>query len=164
MNELTFKTILVDSIADNGKKITLLSGKEKYNFWKTKTDKTETRAYQQYQSMRVSAGNEYPLAVKEEEKSFTNDQGKNITFMDRTVMYFATKEAGQGQVPMSKPTDSSLEARVTKLENELASLKALVSTVTSQDAVDLHTSIAPKSSVNQVAQELGGEVIDDVPF
>lgn len=107
MNELNFKTIKVSSIQDNGLKIVLLEDKDKYNFWKNKKDGSETKSYSQFKSMRVEAGKEYPIAFKEEEKTFTNDSGKQVTFMDRSIMYFATQEAGNGSVPVSKPVQKN---------------------------------------------------------
>lgn len=167
MSELTFKTIHVDSVADNGKKLTLLDGKEKYGFWKNKQDGSETKAYSQYKSMRVEAGQDYPIAVKEEAKSFTNDQGKLINYTERNLMYFATKEAGEGHVTARVEQTSSFDAKTigelqvqigelnlvignfrtwaAKTEGEIESLKALVSLVAGKDATDLHTSIPTKA-------------------
>lgn len=189
MEELTFKTIKVDAVNDTEKKVTLMQGKEKYNFWKKKQDGSLTKAYQQFQEFRVMAGNEYPIAVKEEEKTFRNDQGKDITFMDRSIMYFAFKEAGQGQVMFSqsqveefgrkgeqlekeeRETHINYEERfekmlawAKKMEEKVKNLEALVSTLTSKEAVDLHTSIPQKATVQQAAAELGGRVEGEWEF
>lgn len=195
MSELILKTIHVDSIQDSEKKVVLVDGKAKYNFWKKKTDGSETKAYSQFQAMHVSSGNDYPIAYKEEERSFTNEAGKDITFKDRSVMYFATQEAGKGQVPhdvpvqpenpvevkndaKNDPLQTDLQRRVAalelsrvnaiaaykKLEDKLKNLEALVSTLTGENAVAVHTSIAPKATVQQAAEILGGKVEGEWEF
>lgn len=172
MEEFTFKTIRVDAVNDTEKKVTLLAGKDKYNFWKKKQDGSLTKAYSQFQEHRVASGSEYPIAVKEQEKTFRNDAGKDITFVDRSIMYFAFKEAGEGQVAhtVEQQEDHSecqerfekMLAWAKKMEGEVASLKALVEEVAGKDATDLHTSIQPRAEVRKVAEELGG-VLEDTP-
>lgn len=156
MSDTINKTILVESIEDKGKKIVLHHGKEKYGFWKQKQDGSETKAYSQFKSLRVEAGREYPIAVKEEEKSFVNEGGKEITFMERNVMFFATKEAGEGYVTNAPKQEDRMEkmAEWAKgIEKRLSGLETLVTSLTSKQAVDLHQSFKP------------GEIkIDSVPW
>lgn len=185
MKDVIYKTIHVDSVADNGKKITLIYGKEKYGFWKNKQDGSETKAYTQYKALRVESGQEYPIAVKEEAKSFTNDQGKLINFTERNLMFFATKEAGEGKVPhqaentvehnfehKNEPVDlnvtvANMRAWATKIEKRVEGLETLVTALTSKQAVDLHQTLGNTSKTitpQQAAKELDGVIINEVPW
>lgn len=51
-----------------------------------------------------------------------------------------------------------------KLEDKLKNLEALVSTLTGENAVAVHTSIAPKATVQQAAEILGGRVEGEWDF
>lgn len=94
--ELTTKTIQVTGIETKqlefGTKYTLISGKDKYSFFDKKKDGTNSKAYDQFISFIVRVGQEYPVAVNEEEKKFTNAQGDEINYTERRIMYFVTKE------------------------------------------------------------------------
>lgn len=96
MSDLITKTIKVSGINSEDGKITLSDGENKYSFFKTKSgSEEETKAYSQYKSLRVEEGQEYPIAFKENQKEYN---GKTVTF--RNIMFFATKEAGEGNVPV----------------------------------------------------------------
>jgi hypothetical protein len=118
--ELHNKSILITGVESTDKKITLLSNRDKYYFWITKKDGGHTTAYDQFQKFRFNVGTEVEIAVKEEEKTFTNEKGKVITFMDRNIAYFAMQDEHtpkQPVVPKEKPNE--LEARVAKIEKIL---------------------------------------------
>jgi hypothetical protein len=118
--ELQNKTIIITGIESTDKKITLLSNRDKYHFWIKKIDGSNTTAYDQFQKFRFNVGTEVEIAVKEEEKTFTNEKGKLITFMDRNIAYFAMQDEHtpkQPIVPKSQP--SNLEARVATIERIL---------------------------------------------
>lgn len=59
---------------------------------------------------------------------------------------------------------ANMRTWATKVNGEMASLKALVSTVTGENAVAVHTSIAPKATVQQAAEILGGKVEGEWEF
>jgi hypothetical protein len=130
--ETTFKTINISGVESNEKKITLLQGKEKYYFWITKKDGSSTKAYEQFQKFRFNAGDSVEIAVKEEERTFTNGQGKEITYTDRNIAYFKTLDEntpstiGVAQkTPPNAPQSvtGGIEERLSKIETRLNALE-----------------------------------------
>jgi hypothetical protein len=75
-----------------GNKVTIISGKNKYNFYSTKKDGSQTKAYGQYKLYRYQFGDTVKCEVAEEAKSFVNAEGKTVNFTDRRIMYFAEVE------------------------------------------------------------------------
>lgn len=67
----------------------------KFHFFDTKRDGNPTKAYEQYKQGRFMVGDNVEFAYKGEEKSFTNDKGKNITYKDRKIMFFKEAQAPQ---------------------------------------------------------------------
>ena len=118
--ELKNKVLLITGVESTDKKITLLSNRDKYYFWITKKDGGNTTAYEQFQKFRFNIGTEVEIAVKEEEKTFTNEKGKAITFMDRNIAYFAMQDEHTPKQPIvQKEKPNELEVRVAKIEKIL---------------------------------------------
>ena len=157
-NEIKMLPITITGINSAEKKMTLLynDGREKKAyFWLTKKDGTQTKANEQFQKFRFNAGDSVEIAVKEQERTFTNDKGKEITYTDRNIAYFKTVDENTPSMPKNEPqapqADIGLEARVTKIEQQLASMNNL-----SKEQV---------TPVPTIQQEESDEVrIEDVPF
>jgi len=120
------KVIKVESVEDTEKRVVLKCGNEKYSFYKRKQDGELTKAFTQFQDLRVSAGNQYQVNVSETKKSFTNDQGKLINYTERLVKYFISNKetytkpnpTAPEPVPQASPDAlKELEKRVAILEN-----------------------------------------------
>jgi hypothetical protein len=123
------KVIRVESVEDTEKRVVLECGNEKYSFYKRKQDGELTKAFSQFQELRVSSGNQYQINVSETKKSFTNDQGKLINYTERLVKYFITNKETYNkpnptapdpvpQAPQVSPDAlKDLEKRVAILEN-----------------------------------------------
>ena len=129
--ELKNKAILITGIESTDKKITLLSNRDKYYFWINKKEGGNTTAYEQFKKFNFNVGTEVEVAVREEEKTFTNEKGNVITFMDRNIAYFALQDEytpKQVITPKTPQTDlksqnlasgTILEERVSKIEKIL---------------------------------------------
>lgn len=87
------KQIKIDSVSQSsteyGQKVVLESGKEKYTFFSTKKDGSQTKAYEQFTKYGFKVGDTVSAEVDEEQKTFTNKEGKDIKYVDRKIMYFA---------------------------------------------------------------------------
>jgi len=59
---------------------------------------------------------------------------------------------------------ANMRTWATKVNGEMDSLKALVSTLTGENAVNLHVSVPPKATVQQAAEILGGRVEGEWEF
>lgn len=59
---------------------------------------------------------------------------------------------------------ANMRTWATKVNGEMDSLKALVSTLTGENAVNLHVSVPPKATVQQAAEILGGKVEGEWEF
>ena len=121
--------IKIDSVSQDkvefGTKITLVSGKNKYAFFNTKKDGSQTKAYEQFKKFGFGIGDEVKAEVKEEEKSFTNKEGKDITYTQRTILYFEefdgvpTLEVANVPPRVEKPVASVLGGKESVLEEKL---------------------------------------------
>lgn len=76
-----------------GIKVVIQSGRDKYNFYSTKKDGNKTKAYEQLQQFRYQIGDTVKAEVAEEKKTFKDKKtGKDVTYTDRRILYFATVE------------------------------------------------------------------------
>jgi len=114
--------IKIDSISQDqtkvGDKITLLSGKLKYSFFKKKKDGEETKAHQQFKKYAFSIGDVVSAEVVEEDREFVGREGNTIKFTQRTILYFQEVE-NTPVVNTPKNNESrlaALEERVNLLE------------------------------------------------
>lgn len=116
------KTLKIEGISQDpvqfGLKTTIVSGGDKYTFFGTKKDGNKTKAYEQFTKFGYKVGDTVDAEVKEEPRSFTNKDGKNVDYVQRTILYFAEVEG----TPIVKQGTleerlSRLEARVKTLEN-----------------------------------------------
>jgi hypothetical protein len=115
-------TILIEGIEDTIKKVILKTAGAKFYFWKKKKDGQDTKAFTQFQDFNFRAGDAVEAAVKEEQRTFTNEKGKEITYMDRNIAFFLV----QDNVPVA-PQTPRVEAPVasqTPSSEHSAALKA----------------------------------------
>lgn len=137
------KTIHIDSVESKEKKIILLDGKTKYNFWRSKKDGTQTKAEEQFQKFRFIAGDTVDAMVEETPESFVNEKGKKIDFVDRKIAYFMvqdnmptktisspdapqspqTSETPQTNTRVATPNLQGLETRIRELEERVLKLE-----------------------------------------
>jgi len=120
------KEIKITGIESTPLKIILLQDKLKYNFWIKKQDGTETKAYQQFQKFRFTAGDVVVAEVVEQEKSFVNEKGKDIAFTDRTIKFFYTMDEDTPQSHQTPKIEAqgvqTLEADIDVLEEKINAL------------------------------------------
>ena len=124
--------IKISSISEDatqyGKKITIIDGKLKYSFFDSKRDGNKTKAFEQYEKYGYRIGDTISAEVKEEEKTFTNDKGKQVTFTQRTILYFEevenTPTFGKNTPPA--PSNDKFEQIMFKLEDIEAKIGSLV--------------------------------------
>lgn len=82
------KNIKITGIQSSEKKITIMQDKLKYGIWMKKKDGTFTKAFEQFQKFGFKVGDTVKAAVNEEDREFTNDLGKKIKYVDRTIAFF----------------------------------------------------------------------------
>lgn len=96
---MNIQQIKVTGVEDKGQKIVLLaeqSGKTiKFEFFKTAWDKTrnapgteDSKPYSQYQTMPNPVGRTIDVDVFEKERTFIGREGKEITYIQRTINQF----------------------------------------------------------------------------
>lgn len=100
------KTIKIDNIeskfASTGNEgITLISGKDKYTFYRTVKGE-DGEVYKAFKSMDVKPHDIVNIGYTEEDQEFTNEQGKLIKFKKRSVV--GIREANANQLPISQET------------------------------------------------------------
>jgi len=70
-------------------RLTIKDGEgKKYAFFKTKIDGEETKAYEALKTGKVALMQDTGIGYKEEERTFTNNENKEITYMDRKIVFF----------------------------------------------------------------------------
>lgn len=99
MNDLQKKVITVGGIDKReaqtkaGKPFTVFTLKDennnKYKFYKEKVNGDETVAYQAYKEGRVMPELKVGITYSEEDKEFTNKEGKNVKYKDRRIAMFS---------------------------------------------------------------------------
>ncbi len=154
------KKIQIDSIdqkkAQFGVQITLVSGKEKYSFFNTKKDGSNSKAYEQFSKFGFKIGDIVEAEVKEEDKSFPDTKtGKMVKYTQRTIIFFNEIEntptvTRATQMTSTQVTTSDLEARVKKLEDAVFGAK---------EVEDDNTVLADLK-----AEENKGIKAEDIPF
>lgn len=92
-------TIRIDTMANDPKKITVQQGKDKFSFWLTKKDGSNTKAYDSWLEVRPMPGDLLDVQYKEEDAEFTNDAGKLINFKRRTILQL--KRGSGAPTPMA---------------------------------------------------------------
>jgi hypothetical protein len=70
----------------------VLAGSEKFTMFFTKKDGNTTASKKAWDEQNMNIGSSVGVAYKEEEKKFTNTEGKEITYPQRTIMFFSTPE------------------------------------------------------------------------
>lgn len=88
MDKLINKIITINehtpkAVSNNILHIIIDENRLKYNLWQKKNDGTDTAAWLVFQHTAV--GQRINIAYKELEKSFVNQQNKNITYTERTI-------------------------------------------------------------------------------
>ena len=74
-------------IKDEGNRIIISDGRNKFSFFKQKQDGTETRAYQSFKALKCEEGRIYSCGVTESApQKFTNKDGKEIVFTYHNII------------------------------------------------------------------------------
>lgn len=166
MQTLTIQNIETKMTKTGNTKVILVCQEGKFYFYRD-TKNGSSKAQQQFDKFRFKLGDSVQAEVKTEQKTFVNDQGKEITFNDNWIQYFAevegnpavgantpvpTENASYAKPEANNDEIAALNARLDKASDafkalrdemldRMKSLEALVSTVTSENAVALHTSL-----------------------
>lgn len=101
------KTIKIDNIeskfASTGNEgITLISGKDKYTFYRTVKGQ-DGEVYKAFKNMDVKPNDIVNIGYTEEDQEFTNEQGKLIKFKKRSVVGIREGNATQLSIPENRP-------------------------------------------------------------
>jgi hypothetical protein len=140
--------------------ITLLAGKDKFQFWSKKKDGSSTKAYEQFQKFRFNAGDSVEVAFESKPESFMGKQGKMIEFNRNTILYFAVQDDFTPKQPITPkmnenapqvnldPNTSITRDEYLKLIGRIKALEAIVF----------------KQSPNIVDVEDDEVTLDDCPF
>lgn len=97
MNDLIKKRITVTAIETksgqtNGNTWNMViikdENSDKYSFFTTKKDGTDTKAYEGYKKIPVTVGGQVNVAFGETPKSFINNDGKEINYKVRNIAFF----------------------------------------------------------------------------
>ncbi len=118
-----------------GVKHIIHDGKIKYEFLENKKDGGETKAFEQYKKLELGLGSQVYAEVKEDPVTFTNQQGKEINFTRRTILWFDDNPSN-APTPGSSGYDFSGMAKDSKLRELEERIKALEDTIVSSGIGD----------------------------
>ena len=90
------------------KKHIVFEDRTKYEFGEKKKNGDMTKAYEQWQVKGYGVGTSVVAEVAEEEVTYTNKEGKEITYTRRTILYFVSDE--DVMVDSDAPLDLDLSA------------------------------------------------------
>jgi len=151
---------------NGGMGYTIVDGKKKYKFYNKRKDGEITKAYEGFEKLKLRIGDDVDAEVEEEDKTFVNDSGKTINYVDRRVKFFYTdgENMATAQSPkatVTQPTDveerfKALEKRIDFLEEHL--YPGDVKTPTEKPPV-----ITPQFPPDEYVDESKIK-IEDVPF
>jgi len=106
---------------DGAMKYVLKTNKGNYNFYDNKKDGGITKAWTQFQALKLGIGDTITVGVKEEQKSY---EGKPYT--DRKIMFFTDAPQNAQNAPQATiepKTSFTLEMRLDALEARVAFLE-----------------------------------------
>jgi len=108
------KTIIIDDIqskfASTGNEgITIVSGKEKYTFYRTIKGQ-DGEVYKSFKAMEVKPGDVVNIGYTEEDQSFVNAKGETINFTKRSLVGIREGMASQAIPQAEKPHTSHSSA------------------------------------------------------
>jgi hypothetical protein len=92
----------IDSIVKDGEVIgfnLFEDEKTKYSFFKTKKDKSQTKAFTQFKEQAIMVGSEIGIAYKETSKEYKDKQGEMRTGINRNIMWFSTPSTMEEYAP-----------------------------------------------------------------
>ena len=102
MNEVTFCNIAIQEIKDEGNRVVISDGKNKFSFFKTKQDGTKSKAQETFEQLQVRPSTFQTVGVTESEpQKFTNDKGQEITFTYHNIIGFY--QFNQQNPPYQRP-------------------------------------------------------------
>jgi len=84
-DQIDKKVIRIDELKTDTKKITIVSGKDKYSFWILKQNGEETKAYEGFKVSGLNVGDSVEVTYKTEDAEWVKD-GKTIYFKRRTIL------------------------------------------------------------------------------
>lgn len=126
------KPIKIDGISQDptqyGIKVTIISGKDKYSFFDKKRDGSLTKAMEQFKKYGFSIGQTVNAEVKEEQKQFTNKEGKTVNYTQRTIIYFQEVENTPVMTSAPEKKQEGLNSWQQTVENRLSALEAKADT------------------------------------
>lgn len=117
MGDLLNKKITIESLEQNkgetnGKEWQVYKvtdqDKNKYSFFTSKQDGTETKAFQAYKELQLTLGSEIGIGYVEEEKEFTDKGGEKRKYQQRTIRFFESLDVVDMKEPVVQvepPTD-----------------------------------------------------------
>ncbi len=91
MQTITIEGVESKMAKTGNTKVTLVCKEGKFYFYQ-KTKDGLSKAFQQFTKFGFKMGDSVQAEVKTESKSFTNEQGKAITYADNWIQYFAEVE------------------------------------------------------------------------
>ena len=63
---------------------------DKYSFFTTKKDNTDTMAFKFFKDNKLTFGSKVGITYSEEDKQFTNKEGKEIAYKQRGIAFFTS--------------------------------------------------------------------------
>lgn len=162
MQTLTIQNIETKMTKTGNTKVILVCQEGKFYFYRD-TKNGPSKSQQQFEKFRFKLGDVIQAEVKTEQKTFVNDQGKEITFNDNWIQYFAevegnpavgtntpvpTENASNAKPEANNDEIAALNARLdkasaafVKLSDEVKSLRILVEEVAGKKATYLHVAL-----------------------
>lgn len=114
LKEYTFAITDVNIKPVNGSTVyTIFSGKDKFSFWSTKKDGSQTKACEQYNKFGFKPGDNVSIVYKSDPKSFT-----------KTILFFKTVDENTPDVGKTQPSQNDgLARRLVELEKRVKMLE-----------------------------------------
>ncbi len=113
-----------------GVKHAIIDGKNRYEFFETKKDGGETKAFEQYKSLGLRMGSECEAEIKEEPYNFLDKKtGATVGGVRKTIIYF---NEGVSTPPKAREettyADTNLERIEAKLDTVIRGIARLLGT------------------------------------
>lgn len=135
MQQITIEKISQDTVKF-GIKTTIESGRNKYIFYNSRKDGQPTKAFTQFEQFGFRVGDSVSAEIAEENKTFTNAQGKEINFTERTIKYFEEVRPGTPVISQARVApkqeaprnneNKSYEDSILDLEKKVKALEDIV--------------------------------------
>lgn len=135
------KNIRVDGVQSTDKIITILMNtgetykngepkQDKYKIWVKDQKGNLSLPYKQFQKIRPIAGDTFQVETYEQEKEFTNPEGKEIKYMDRAINKFmmvedtpVSPQIDEPQIPIKNEPEVNLVEVLQKISTSLKEIR-----------------------------------------